>query len=189
MYIVMGLPGAGKTTVLKLFLERNPEFKVITYGDIMFEIAKQKFGIESRDDIRKKLSYNQQRKLQLEVEKQLIDIYDREKNIILDTHCAVKTPYGYLPGLPLRLLSKLHVKGLVLITADYSEIIKRREKDKDIRKRDADSINELKEHDYVNRSMLSTYAVISGAPIIILDNSQGKLEGTVEKLERLIVGE
>ena len=53
MIIVMGLPGAGKTTVLNNAVSGFADWKVLNYGDMMFEIAKREKLVNDRDEMRK----------------------------------------------------------------------------------------------------------------------------------------
>ena len=184
MYIVMGVPGAGKTTVLEKFIENNPEWEIVNYGTLMFNIAKL-YGINDRDEMRKS-PIEIQKKIQEEVANKLSEI-SKNKNKILDTHAAIKTPSGYLPGLPEKTLKKMKVDGLILITADPDEILSRRRKDK-TRKRDEEGENQLKEHISININMCSTYSVITGAPFKIINNKEGKIKETVEHLENVLLG-
>ena len=46
MIIAMGVPGAGKTTVLKAALTNNKIYTLVNYGDLMLEIEKKEFGIK-----------------------------------------------------------------------------------------------------------------------------------------------
>jgi adenylate kinase len=184
MYIVMGMPGAGKTTVLKKAMEKKKGYEVVNYGDMMVEIAQKKFKVKNRDEMRK-LDFEKQKSLQLEVEKRLIKLSHTIDRIILDTHCSIKTPHGYLPGLPMRLLEKLKVDGLVLISADIDEIIRRRASD-ETRIRDKEEKHELEEHDFFNRAMLSAYAIMCGAPAIVIMNHDGKVEEAAEKLASIL---
>ncbi|MBI2079518.1 AAA family ATPase, partial [Candidatus Micrarchaeota archaeon] len=124
MIIVMGLPGAGKTSVLEKINSSNPEYKHLNYGTLMLEIAQEKFKIKSRDEIRT-LTATQQK----EVQKMVGERLAKEKGkLILDTHCSVLNPDKrfYLPGLPWSLLQHLKVDYLVLITGDIEEIAARR---------------------------------------------------------------
>jgi adenylate kinase len=177
MIIVMGLPGAGKSTVLSA---ASSKYKIINYGDLMFEIAKR-FGVVHRDEIRK-LSPSVQKEIQAEVGKTLANMTEK---FILDTHCSISTPKGYLPGLPFSILSNLKVEYLVLITAPPEEIIQRRNVDT-TRVRDKEDIDSLLEHDSMNRSFLATYSCITGAPAVIIVNRNGKLKEAQEKLLSLL---
>ncbi len=191
MYIVMGLPGAGKSTILKHFLEKHPEVEVVNYGDIMFSLAKERFNIANRDEMRKKIPPEEYVELQRAVEDRLVEISHKAKEegriIILDTHGAVKTPRGFVPGLPMRFLSRLHVDALILITAPYKDIMQRRVEDK-LRQRDLELLEDLKEHDKVNKYLLAAYGAISGARIKVVKNPNGKLEEALADFEKVIIG-
>ncbi|MEJ2068439.1 MAG: AAA family ATPase, partial [Deltaproteobacteria bacterium] len=63
----MGLPGAGKSTVLKGV---GGEVKQVNYGTLMIEIAKEKFGVGERDGMRN-LPVGQQKEVQAEVAERL----------------------------------------------------------------------------------------------------------------------
>jgi len=174
MIIVMGLPGAGKSTVLK-GLKTN--YKILNYGDLMFEIEKERYGIKDRDEMRK-LPIEKQREVQKLVAERLAK--EKEK-IILDTHCSINTPSGYYPGLPFEFLKGLKVDALVLITANPKEIEARRATDP-TRKRDVDDISL---HDAMNKAYLAAYSAFTGAPAVIIMNRQGKLEEAVAQLQRI----
>jgi adenylate kinase len=175
MIIVMGLPGAGKTTVLKGL---KTDYRIQNYGDLMFEIEKEKFGVKNRDDMRK-LAIEKQKEAQRMVYERLA----KEKGrFILDTHCSVNTPQGFFPGVPFEYLKMLKVDTLVLITADPKEVAARRESDP-TRKRDADDIAL---HDQMNKSFLAAYSAFTGAPAIVIMNRQGKAEEAVVKLQALL---
>ncbi len=179
MIIVMGLPGAGKSTVLSA--ASGTGYKTLNYGDLMFGIAKKKFGLGHRDELRK-LDPEKQKAVQAAVGDELALMHGK---IILDTHCSVSTPKGYLPGLPYPLLSKLRVEHVVLITAPLEEIAARRKSDA-TRVRDAEADEALSEHDAMNRALLAAYACLTGATALIISNRQGKVEEAQAKLLSLL---
>lgn len=178
MIIVMGLPGAGKSTVLKGIGEG---VKQINYGTLMFAIAKEKFGVEERDGMRK-LPVEKQKEVQAAVAEKLSG---EGGKVILDTHCSVKTPRGYLPGLPFELLSKLKVDGVVLITAKPEEVFARRSNDAS-RERDKESLEDVQEHDAMNRALLAAYAAHRGCPAKIVYNAQGKVEEAAAQVRKML---
>lgn len=180
LIIVMGLPGAGKSTVLSVAQQKG--WTVLNYGTKMFEIAKELYGIEHRDELRK-LPAEKQKNVQSKVGEELAAVLER--NVILDTHCSINTPNGYLPGLPYSIISKLNVERLVLVTAPIDDIMQRRNSDKS-RVRDAQSEASLSEHDDMNRNYLATYSVICGASAIILQNANGKLQQTQAQFAQLL---
>ena len=171
----MGLPGAGKSTVLNGL---KTDYKILNYGDLMFEIEKEKFGIENRDQMRT-IPIEKQREVQKLVAEKLAAEAGR---VILDTHCSVYTPNGFFPGLPFDFLKMLRVDALVLITADVKEIEERRKNDP-TRKRDVGGISD---HDRINRAYLAAYSAFTGAPALIIYNRQGRLEEAVEQLQQLL---
>jgi adenylate kinase len=178
MIIVMGLPGAGKSTVLK-GIQGN--VKQVNYGTLMFEIAKEKFGIAERDQMRK-LPVENQKEVQAEVAHRLAGEGGKG---ILDTHCSIKTKKGYLPGLPFELLSRLGVEGVVLVTAKPEEVFERRSGDPG-RDRDRETLEDVQEHDSMNRAFLAAYAAHRGCPAKIIYNAQGKVGEATAKLQEML---
>ncbi len=182
MIIVMGLPGAGKSSVLSAAKEK-PAYAIKNWGDLMFSIAAKKYAdkVKSRDDIRSKLSHAEQQGLQSEVGDALAAMQGK---IILDTHCSIETPKGYLPGLPDGILSKFKVSRLVYVTGSQQEIYERRNADPTrVRPGGAESILA---HDTHNRALLEHYSEVSGAPLSIIMNSQGKLEAAQKEFLALL---
>lgn len=179
--IIAGIAGVGKTTVLRKLMEKL-DIKIINFGDVMFEIA-SKEGVKNRDEIRK-LSYEKQ----LELQRKAAEIIAKNKKVIIDTHCTIKTPYGYLPGLPYDILKILMPKRIILIEADAKDIVARREKDKDIRKRDFESIEEIELHQLMNRIAAMNYAALVNATVKIVKNRENRIDETVEEIFEAIKG-
>ena len=182
MVIVMGLPGAGKSTVLAA-ASRKKECKVLNWGDLMFEIAAKKHPakIKARDDIRSKLLPSEQKELQAAVGSALAKM---EGNVVLDTHCSIETPRGYFPGLPLAIISRFKVAQLVYITGLPQEIHARR--NSDASRARPGSVESIAAHDEYNRMLLATYSVITGAPAKVIMNSQGKVEAAQKEFAALL---
>ncbi|KAA0000503.1 MAG: adenylate kinase [Thermoplasmata archaeon] len=177
--ILAGVPGAGKTTVMKKVMERK-EVDFITYGTVMLEIAKE-MGIRDRDEMRK-IPIEKQRKLQeLTAEK-----VSKMGDVVVDTHCTIKTPSGYLPGFPYHILKKLNPRLIILIEADANEITERRAKDKDIRRRDEESIYDIEEHQLMNRIAAMNYAVLVSATVKIVKNNDGMAEKAAEEIIKVL---
>ena len=180
MMIVMGVPGAGKSTVLSVAKEAG--WTVLNYGDMMMEIAATK-GIADRDQLRKQTA-----EFQKEIQKSVGEKLAKEKrrNVILDTPCSVMTPGGYLPGLPFSFLSRWSVERLVYITAEPKEIMARRAKDT-TRVRNDQDLPKLVEHDMMNRAYLAAYSVLTGAPARIIINANGKLAEVQKEFGALLI--
>lgn len=181
MIIVMGLPGAGKTTVLNGAVSGLTDWKVINYGDMMFEIAKRDKLVKDRDEMRK-LHLKKQKAVQDEAADKLSEMQGK---IILDTHCSIHTPTGYMPGLPYEQLRKFKVDWLVFVSAPAKDILGRRQRDK-TRTRDMAGAEDIERDIAVNISYLCAYSALSGAAATIIMNSDGKLDEAVSRLREII---
>ena len=161
--VVIAVPGTGKTSTLQLLRKMKPDIKIVNFGDFMFEIAREKYGIKDRDEMRKKLSLEEYRELQLEAAKRIAEI---KGDVVIDTHLAIKTPKGYYPGLPTEVAKLLMPDVIAILEFNPSIILERRLKDirlkstiitKDgiVRKpralRDIESEDEIELHQQMNR--------------------------------------
>ena len=71
------------------------DLKVVNFGTQMLEIAKGEGLLENRDQIRS-LPPEDQARIQRGAALSIKGLGDS----IVDTHCTIKTPAGYHPGLP-----------------------------------------------------------------------------------------
>jgi len=181
MIVVMGTPGAGKSTVLAEATKARKNWKIVNYGDLMTVIAMEKGLVKTRDDLRK-LSIAQQKTIQSAAGTQLSKM---QGDVILDTHCSINTPNGYYPGLPYALLSKLKVDAFVMVGAPHDDILGRRKSDA-TRSRDEQGRESLAEHVRVNEAMLAAYSVLAGAPALMVENANGKLDKAAARLGALL---
>ncbi|HHE75520.1 MAG: adenylate kinase [Thermoplasmata archaeon] len=172
--IVAGVPGVGKTTIMEEVAKRA-NYRIVNYGTVMFNIAQSEGLVRHRDEMRK-LPIEIQRRIQKEAAKKIGDM----ENIIVDTHLTIKTPAGYLPGLPVWVLDNIRPNLIVIIEAKPEEIKGRRERD-ETRKRDYESEREIKEHLEANRYAAFACSIYSGANVLILENNEGMVEKAVEK--------
>ncbi|NOZ81968.1 MAG: AAA family ATPase [Candidatus Micrarchaeota archaeon] len=158
--IFSGVPGVGKTKVMELLRELDPEFVIIGLGELMAKIG----GLSSRDEIRK---MRPEEIIALRA-KALETIEGRK--IILDTHLSVKTKYGYLPGMPLQALNIFKPELIVIREERPSVILSRRSLDRLTGARtgrDNESEEEIEEHQRMNRLFAAACSVITGCPIKI----------------------
>jgi len=177
--VVTGIPGVGKTTVMKQAAE-GLDINFVTFGTVMIDIAKEMNLVKDRDDMRK-LTLEQQKELQIHSAEKVASM----GNVILDTHCTVKTPKGYMPGLPEWVLKKLKPSAIVVVEADPEEIYNRRAKDT-TRNRDPDSEEQIAEHQMVNRAAAMSYATLTGATVKIVFNHDDKIEEAVKQAEPVV---
>lgn len=178
LVVITGIPGSGSTTVLNNTL-KEIDYLHLNYGDMMIEIAKEKGIAEDRDDLRK-LSPDIQKEIQKEAAKSINEL-SKDKNVIVDTHCTIKTPSGFLPGLPKWVLEELKPDTFILIEADPDEIMVRRISDES-RTRDMERTFEIALHQEINRAAAMSYATITGATVQILENHNDKLDIIVSKM-------
>jgi adenylate kinase len=173
--VVTGVPGVGKSTCMKAASERLG-WEIVNFGTFMFEAAKAEGVIESRDDMRKMALEDQRRIQKLAAEK----IAEME-NVIIDTHLTIKTPKGYLPGIPAWVAEKLQPITIFIVEASPEEIYNRRKKDPS-RNRDPDTVSDIEMHQQINRIAGTTDAVILGATIKVIINADGKVDETVKSM-------
>jgi adenylate kinase len=177
--VVTGIPGVGKTTVMKQATEGlNIEF--VTFGSVMIDIAKDMGIVKDRDEMRK-LTLDQQKDLQIRSAEKVASMGD----VILDTHCTIKTPKGYMPGLPEWVLKKLKPTAIVVVEADSNEIFNRRARDM-ARNRDPDTEEEIIEHQQINRAAAMSYAALTGATVKIVFNHDNAIDDAVKQAEPVV---
>jgi len=177
--VVTGIPGVGKTTVMKKAAE-GMDIQFVTFGTVMVDIAKELGFVQDRDDMRK-LSLDQQKELQIKSAEKVASM----GNVILDTHCTVKTPKGYMPGLPEWVIKKLNPNAIVLVEADPEEIYNRRTND-ETRNRDTDTKEEINEHQMMNRAAAMSYAALTGCTVKVVFNHDNGIEEAVKQAAPVI---
>jgi adenylate kinase len=177
--VVTGIPGVGKTTVMKQAAE-GLDIEFVTFGSVMIDIAKEMGFVKDRDEMRK-LTLEQQKDLQIHSAEKVASM----GNVILDTHCTVKTPKGYMPGLPEWVLKKLKPTAIVVVEANPEEIFNRRAKD-ETRNRDPDTREQINEHQTINRAAAMSYATLTGATVKIVFNHDDAIDDAVKQAEPVV---
>lgn len=159
--VVVAVPGAGKSTILKKILEKIPDLKVVNFGDYMFEEAKKSLGISDRDEMRRKIRPTDYRDLQERAAKEIAKL---DGNLIIDTHAAIKTPFGYYPGLPSRVAEILKPDAIVMLEFRPEDILQRRMKDlraeteQQRRFREIEQAEDIQEHQTVGKEFATAAA-------------------------------
>lgn len=173
--VIVGIPGVGKTSLItkiaELIKEKNKTVSVHSYGTVMFEEAK-KMGIKNRDELRI-LPIVKQKQLQKMAAEKLSDLSDDV--IFIDTHAFISTTAGFYPGLPNHVIQIIQPTNFIAITASPDEIHNRRMED-ETRDRDPISIEDIKKELAVQDAMLSSCSVLSGSPMKVIFNHEGKIE-------------
>jgi len=85
--VIVGVPGVGSTTVTNKAIEElkkeGIEYKIVNFGTVMFEIAKEEGLVEHRDQLRK-LPPEEQKRIQKLAGKKIAEMA-KESNIVVDT--------------------------------------------------------------------------------------------------------
>ncbi|HJJ55842.1 MAG TPA: adenylate kinase [Methanocorpusculum sp.] len=179
--IITGVPGVGKTTVIEKAISKiNSEgldYKCINFGTFMFETALKQNLVNDRDEMRKL-----DRKIQKELQQcAATTIAEMNGNIVIDTHSSVKTPKGYLPGLPEWVITRLMPDIIVLIESDKDQILLRRLSDQE-RNRDMEGTKSIYEHQTMNRAFAASYAMLTGCTVKMITNADNLIDKAVDEL-------
>jgi len=183
--IMVGIPGVGKTSLLSKIVEiiknNDKSVNVISFGTLMFEIAK-KNGLTDRDELRK-LPVTEQQSLQKIAAEQIAVL--NEQVVIIDTHAFINSTEGYYPGLPEHVLKIIKPTNFVAVTAKPEEIYNRRMKD-NTRNRDKITLTKIKTELEIQSGMISACAVITGSPVKLILNREGKIDEATDKIIKAI---
>ena len=173
--VIVGIPGVGKTSLVtklvELITKQNKTVGVHSFGTVMLEEA-IKNGIKERDELRK-LSIDKQKELQKMAAEDIAKLQDDV--VLIDTHAFISTNPGFYPGLPNYVIQIIQPTNFIAITASPDELHDRRMKD-ETRNRDAISIEDIKKELAVQDAMLSSCSVLSGSPMKVVFNHEGKVD-------------
>jgi len=179
--IITGVPGVGKTTVINESMKGLEEsgvfYQSINFGSFMYDVALKEGMVQDRDEMRK-LDKNTQKRLQQFASQMIARL---EGNIIIDTHASVKTPIGFLAGLPEWVLKELKPDVIILVETDSDQILKRRLSDES-RVRDIEGYKDIQDHQDFNRAVAAAYAMFTGCTIKYIKNPDFLLEKAVEEM-------
>ncbi len=182
--VFVGLSGVGKGTVLEeAMLLADNDYKIINYGDRMLEIAKDEELVDSRDEI-KKLSPEDNKRVQREAAESIFEDSE-EEDVIVETHAAIQTPFGYIPGLPKWSIEEMNPEKIIMLQADPKEIYSRTKED-DSREREHEEVEQINEYQSVAREMASTGAVLTGAYLTVIENPDKGVEQAAEELVEVL---
>jgi len=180
--VVVGIPGVGKSTVVDKVVAGYPGAKLVNFGTVMFEEALSRKWVKTRDEMRK-MPVEKQKRLQTVAATKIARM--REKAVIVDTHLFIRTEEGFWPGLPFDVVRAMKPTHLVLIIAKPEEIAKRRSADA-TRVRDSLASESLTEELELARSFLAVSSTLTGAPMTIISNDEGKQEEVAQSLLRML---
>ena len=183
--MITGIPGVGKSTITRLALKKSrAKFRLVNFGDLMFDEAVRSGLVKHRDEMRK-LDPNVQKELQMKAARRIVEMSQREP-VLIDTHATIRTPVGYLLGFPREVIEVINPNFIVIIEANPSEILGRRLRDLK-RDRDVETEEQIQRHQDLNRAAAVSYAMHSNALIKIIENHEDKgLEEAVHELVNVL---
>lgn len=180
--VVVGIPGVGKSTVVEKATAGMEGSRVVTFGTIMFDEAVRLKWVKNRDQLRT-LPVEKQKKLQTLAATRIARMKDRV--VFVDTHLFIRTREGFWPGLPFEVVRALKPTHLVLVEAAPEEVATRRTKDKS-RSRDSLTSEDLSGELAIGRSFLAVSSTLTGAPMLIVANHEGKSEEAAAKVTTML---
>jgi adenylate kinase len=183
--IITGVPGVGKTTVvneaLKKLKAEGIEYQSINFGTFMYDVARAEGIVQDRDQMRS-LDKDVQKRLQQHAAQAIAKL---SGNILIDTHASVKTPKGYLAGLPEWVLREIMPDTIVLVETDDDQILIRRLSD-ETRSRDKEGSRAIAEHQQFNRAIAASYAMLTGCTVRIVINADHLLDRGAEDMAAVL---
>lgn len=156
--------------------------KVVTFGTVMLEEGKRLGWIRHRDELRK-LPVEKQKQLQKLTAARIART--KAKVLLVDTHLFIRTGEGFWPGLPFEVVRALKPTHLILVEAEPKEILSRRQEDK-TRYRDEVTSRDLEGELSLARSFLAVSSTLTGAPMLIATNRQGKSAEASRSLAKIL---
>ena len=180
--IVVGIPGVGKTTVVQGVVSGLSGAKLVNFGTLMFEAAKSLKWVKDRDEMRK-MHVERQKRLQRMAATRIASM--KGKAILVDTHLFIRTLEGFWPGLPFEVVRAMKPTHLVLVIATPEEIATRRLADS-TRARDEVTVEGLREEIEIAKSFLAVSSTLTGAPMLIVRNEQGKAKEVSKSIVRML---
>ena len=180
--VVVGVPGVGKSTVVDKVVSGYRGAKLVNFGTVMFDLAREKKWVKDRDEIRK-MPVEKQRVLQKAAAARISKM--REKVVVVDTHLFIRTKEGFWPGLPFEVVRAMKPTHLVLVEASPEEVLRRRGADKS-RYRDTLTTEGMAEELQLARGFLTASSTLTGAPMLVVNNGDGKAGQVASSLASML---
>ncbi len=180
--LVSGVPGAGVSSVLSEATQRTDDVRLFNFGDIMLEQAMSRRVAESRDDLSGLPGY--EREYLQRAAAEYVRNQASGSHLLVNVRFVVNTSEGYVHGLPDAVLWEMNPDRFVLVEADSSTVLQRRDDD-DYRSYPDVSEPELEFHQELNSQAALIYSSKVGGSIHQVRNS-GDVEDAAERVLELV---
>ncbi len=181
--LVSGVPGVGASAVCEATRRRlDDSYELVNFGDVMLEQAAT-HGLATQRSELPTLSLRETRRLQRRAAEYVAD-RSEVREVLLTTYLAAETDQGFLPGLPESGLADISPERFVLVEAPPGTILDRRsEAPRSYEKSPTE--REVAFRQDLNRAAAVSYAMETGAPIQLLENT-GSVEDAAEQLADIL---
>jgi adenylate kinase len=179
LYVVCGQSGVGKSTVITKAAEGIDDLTVVNFGEQILKLALEGGFVQEGDEVTL-LRPECLSELQIRATEKIKDL---EGKVILDMHLTVRTPSGFIAGMPKTVMNLLEPRRIILLEADPYEILKRRISGKEMKSVD-ESLKDIQEHSDFDRAAAISIAMDIGTPIMILKNDD--VDKSAEKIREIL---
>ena len=193
--IALGVPGVGKTTVLRKLVElaekEGVKVRVVNLGDYMLKEALKRGYVDQRDKIRY-LKLRQQLELQIHAANAIIAEASKTLKegdiLVIDTHAVIKTSIGFWTGIPKILMETFKPDILIVIEASVEEILSRQQRDTSRYRKDISKPEIVKSLMDQTRTLAFAAALMTSSLVKIVENKEGKIEETARTILEALKG-
>ena len=173
--ILTGVPGSGKTSILKELQKILPDVSVINFGDFMLMGLNLEIDTSDRDRLLDLIPYRKYKEIQLLAAKKIVKVMEKKRGThIIDTHFSINSLIGLFPGLHVNILSMLKPDLICILERDPHIIYRGRLNDIKNRKRvnrKKENIKYINHHQQLNRIFGVSTSIILGCYLNIIDMS------------------
>jgi adenylate kinase len=181
---VTGVPGVGKTSLVRHPLISHSEFEVAAFSSLML-MAGREAGLLSRVEDLERVDRDTRERLQREAVR-TIDQQLSSSAVLIDGHLLVQGREGLLSGVPSNEMRNLRLSHIVVLIADPREILARSSRGStphDIVHNDSHSIARLQQL-VLDAALYHSLAL--DVALHVVENPHSKLDETAMKLRHLL---
>ena len=186
--LITGIPASGKTTATKYISKRYSSFKVLKYGEVLFEHKKKEYPKLTYEGLREKsasiISSNDIKiadELIISKAKSLSSI----QNVIIESHGVTRENFGFriTPYKKVSTIQSLNLDAIIYISSTPSEILNRMNLKADGRKNS--TLEQINQNLRLQENLALNYAVLTGSPFYSIENNES-IKGFQDKVHTII---